>query len=389
MSDQHGHQHADEPADQDAGHRPPPVDRAGPRVRVALAMLTLVPGGMGGSETYARELTRGLAGSSKVSTTAYVSQVGAGFSAGVPERVVTQVSGGPGTRERVRTLAQAAASRSRILDEMSPTDVVHYPFTAPVPWPPGDAAFVQSLLDVQHLDLPHLFSAAERLYRRRWYDHAARRADRVVTISSFARQSIVDRLGIDPARISVAHLGVDRGSFEPQLGERERFLLYPARAWPHKNHACLLEAVRLLRQDEPGLRLVLTGGGLESLGTLPDWVDVRGLVPRAELRSLYRSAACLVFPSLYEGFGLPPLEAMASGCPVAASDAGSLPEICGDAAVLFDARDPAAIAAGVARVLDGSTDLRERGLERVRSFTWDRCVAAHEEAYLAASGWAG
>lgn len=347
-------------------------------------MLTLVPGGMGGSETYARELTRGLAGSSRVEATAHVARVGAGFSAGIPERVADGVTGGPGTAERVRTLVQSARHRRALHAAMRPADVVHYPFTAPVPWPPSDAAFVQSLLDVQHLDLPHLFSRAEKLYRRRWYDHAARRADGVVTISHFAKRSIVDQLGVDPDRITVAHLGVDASAYRPHLGERERFVFYPARGWPHKNHARLVEAVRLLRRDEPGLRLVLTGGGLDTLGPLPEWVEVRGLVPLAELRELYRSAALLLFPSLYEGFGLPPLEAMASGCPVAASDAGSLPEICGDAAVLFDATDPQAIADGAAEALARADELQQRGLAQVGAFTWAGCTTAHEDAYLAA-----
>ncbi len=358
----------------------PPTDRP----RVAVSMLTLVPGGMGGSETYARELTRELGSSARVRATAHVSGVGAGFAADLPERVAEGVTGGPGTTERVRTLVQARWHRRRLLRTMEPVDVVHYPFTAPVPWPRRGTPFVQSLLDVQHLDLPHLFSRPERLYRRRYYDHAARRADGVVTISEFAKQSIVDRLGIDPALITVAHLGVDATAFVPNVGRRGRFLFYPARGWAHKNHARLVEAVRLLRQDEPDLRLVLTGGGLDALGPLPDWVDVRGLVPLAELHELYRTAACLVFPSLYEGFGLPPLEAMASGCPVAASSAGSLPEICGDAAALFDPTDPEAIAAGVGRALE-SPELQHRGLERVARFTWTSCATAHEDAYLAAA----
>ncbi|WP_165372774.1 glycosyltransferase family 4 protein [Pengzhenrongella frigida] len=355
------------------------------RLRVAIAMLTLVPGGMGGSETYARELTRGLAGSARIDATAHVASIGAGFSQGIPEHVVPAVTGGSGTADRLRTLAQATRHRRGIVGAMGTAEVVHYPFTAPVPRPPSGAAFVQSLLDVQHLDLPHLFSRAERLYRRHYYDAAARRADAVITISEFAKASIVARLGIDPGRITVAHLGVDAAAYSPHLGERSNFLFYPARGWAHKNHARLVEAVRLLRVDDPTLRLVLTGGGLESLGSLPDWVDVRGLVPLTELRELYRSAACLVFPSLYEGFGLPPLEAMASGCPVAASDAGSLPEVCGEAAVLFDAQDPAAIAAAVTEARRRSVELQQLGLAQARRFTWARCVAAHEDAYLAAA----
>ena len=183
----------------------------------------------------------------------------------------------------------------------------------------------------------------------------------------------------------VAHLGVDTAHFVPQRGEREDFVLYPARGWPHKNHARLLEAMELVRRDAPGLRLVLTGGDLESLGELPPWVDNRGLVSRAELLSLYQRAACLVFPSRYEGFGLPPLEAMASGCPVAAATAGSLPEICGDAATMFDPDDAGDMARAVLASRASGDRGVDRGLEQCARFTWDACVDAHVRVYSAVS----
>ncbi|MDX6621177.1 MAG: hypothetical protein QOK36_3563 [Gaiellales bacterium] len=352
-----------------------------PPVDVALAMLTLVPGEMGGSETYARALTRELAGSAEATVTAYVSAIGAGFSEGVPERVVAGIGGGASTRSRVTTLVQGAAHGRSIRASWADAAVVHYPFTAPVPRPAASTPVAVTLLDVQHLDLPDLFGRAERAYRRRFYDGAARRADVVVTISQFAKSRIVAMLGIAPERIAVAPLGVDTTEFELNLGPRANVLLYPARGWPHKNHARLFEAFSLLRAEDPTLQLVLTGGGLDALGAVPEGVDVRGLVGRGELRELYRTAGALVFPSLYEGFGLPPLEAMASGCPVAASRAGALPEICGDAAILFDADDPASIAAGVREALASGDDVRERALARARSFTWAACAAAHERAY--------
>ncbi len=344
-------------------------------------MLTLVPGGMGGTETYARELVQRLARSTSVRATGYVSQAGAGFCDGIDEQVVSQVTGGLGTAERLRTLAQAAVHRRSILDRMSGHDVIHAPFTVPVPRPRGATPFVQTLHDVQHLDLPHLFSRAERLYRTRHYEGAARTADAVLTLSEFARRQIIQHVGIDPERVFVTPLGVDADAHIPQLGPREPFVFYPARGWPHKNHARLIEAVSIMREREPALRLVLTGGALDSLGPTPDWVDVRGLVPLPELRELYRSASALVFPSLYEGFGLPPLEAMASGCPVAASTAGALPEICGDAAVLFDPEDPAAIAAAAWAAIERRDELQQLGLARARMFTWEACAEAHEAAY--------
>lgn len=368
-----------------AGTAPAP----GPKdqLKVAVAMLSLVPGGMGGSETYARELVRGLAVRDDVTARTWVAEVAAGFAPQVPEHVVRGVRGGPSTTQRVRTLAEAWLHGRPVRAGLAAADVVHYPFTAPVPWPTRGSRVVVSVHDVQHLDLPHLFSRAEKLYRRRYYQAAARRADVVVTVSEFAKRSIVEHIGIDPDRVHVAYHGVD--DFEPaaETGSgREDFLLYPARAWAHKNHARLVEAVTLLRRERPDLRLVLTGGGLDTLTDLPDWVDVRGLVSRDELRSLYRRAACLVFPSLYEGFGLPPLEAMASGCPVAASNAGSLPEVCGDAAVLFDPHDPQAIANGVLEALERAAELSAGGPAHASRFTWSACVDAHVAAYRAAAG---
>ena len=107
-------------------------------------------------------------------------------------------------------------------------------------------------------------------------------------------------------------------------------MLYPARGWPHKNHGRLFEAFALVRRERPELRLVLTGGGHEGL-PLPEGAESRGNISHHKLVSLYRRAACLVFPSLYEGFGAPPLEAMACGTPVVTSDRTSLPELAGDA----------------------------------------------------------
>ena len=183
-------------------------------------------------------------------------------------------------------------------------------------------------------------------------------------------------------RVHVAHLGVDTDHYLPQRGERDRFVLYPARGWPHKNHARLVEAMHLVRREQaPDMRLVLTGGGLDDLGELPQWVDKRGLVNQEELRELYGRAACLAFPSRYEGFGLPPLEAMASGCPVAAARAGSLPEICGDAAEMFDPDDAGDIARAVLAAVAVGPRRVDAGLEQCARFTWKACAEAHVRVY--------
>lgn len=340
---------------------------------------------MGGSETYARELTKQLAGSIAVRATAHLPESARGFGQGMPENIVTGLPSGGSTSARLRTVASLSVRAPQLRSEMSHADVVHYPFTVPLPKPSRSQASVQSLLDVQHLELPHMFSRAELLYRRMFYDGFAKRADAVITISHFAKQRMVELLGIAPERIHVAHLGVDTTRFTPNLGERENFVLYPARGWAHKNHAALIAGMEIARHTNPGLRLVLTGGALEGLGDLPEWVDRRGLVLQEELLGLYRTAGALVFPSLYEGFGLPPLEAMASGCPVAVSNAGSLPEVVGDAAVLFDPRNPDDIAGAVAQALARGPQLAESGIEHVKKFTWESCLDVHLAAYAAAA----
>jgi glycosyltransferase involved in cell wall biosynthesis len=350
-------------------------------LRIAVAMLTLVPGGMGGGETYARGLLRGLASRRDIAATTYVSQTGAGFSGRIPEVVCPEISGGGSSKERILALVTGLIRRKALLTRMEGNDVFHVPFAVNVPVPRRSMPSVQTLCDVQHRDLPHLFSRVERLYRRVFYERAARKADAVVTISRFAKQTIVDHLKIDPDKVFIAPLAVDADEFTPNIGERENFIFYPARGWAHKNHATLFAAMRILQSEQPDLRLVLTGGGLERLTDVPENVDVKGLVPFAELLELYRRAKCLVFPSLYEGFGLPPLEAMASGCPVASSTAGSLPEVCGDAAVMFDPNSPRAIADGIMDAIARTAELQAKGFLQVKKFTWESCAEAHEVAY--------
>lgn len=350
--------------------------------RVALTMLTFVPGGMGGSETYARELSSRLAHSDRVDAVAVVAHGATGVLGDIVERPVSGITAKATTVGRIETLARGTLGARRIRALLADRDIVHYPFTVPVPTAPRGAAVVQTLFDVQHLDLPELFSRAELAFRRRFYEGAAARADVVITISEFARERILHHLPrLDPERVVVAPMGVDTSQYVPHRGAREPFVLYPARGWPHKNHARLVEAMALVRRTRPEFRLVLTGGALDALGDLPDWVDRKGLVSGEELARLYRTAAVVAFPSLYEGFGIPPLEAMASGAPVAAAAAGSLPEVVGDAAVLFDPRDPESIAAGILTALDRGGDFYEAGLARAGSFTWDRCVDVHLDVY--------
>jgi glycosyltransferase involved in cell wall biosynthesis len=346
---------------------------------VAISLLTLVPGELGGSETYARNLTRALARHGELDYEVVVSPLAPDAGAGLPTTVVSEYGAATTVPGRLAAMARGWARPGPLRRRLRGAGVAHFPLTVVVPTLPG-VPTVLTLHDLQHLELPRLFSRGERAFRRLAYDRAARRAGAVIAISEFVRERAVELLGLEPARVHAVPLGVDRELFHPGERAREPFLLYPARGWPHKNHERLLAAFALLRRERPELELVLTGGGNRG-GPPPEGVRTLGAVALGELAGLYRRAACLVFPSLYEGFGLPPLEAMASGCPVAASRAGAIPEVCGDAAVLFDPADPEAIAAGVLEALARADELSARGLERAARFTWEAAARGHEQVY--------
>jgi glycosyltransferase involved in cell wall biosynthesis len=356
---------------------------------VGISLLTLVPGISGGSETYARELCRALARVGELRYRVFVPEIAPDASDGLPGTVVgryraTRTMPGRIAAMSLATLRPQTLRRELELDRL---DAIHFPLSVMLPLvrkPPA----VTTVHDLQHEEHPEFFGRAELAYRKVVYGRTIGRSQMVITISEHARQTLIDRYRVAPDRVRAIHLAVDHDVFTPNEHDvftpnekvsRREYLLYPARPWPHKNHARLFEAFAQLRAERPALRLVLTGEG--DFGTLPDGVEARGRVSRGELVEFYRDAAALVFPSLYEGFGMPVLEAMACGCPVACSKATSLPEVAGDAARQFDALDVGEIAAAVDEVLREPEPWIARGLERAKRFTWDACARAHDEVY--------
>lgn len=375
-------------------------------MNLGFALLTLFPGRVGGSEANVRGLLAEYArgnGPERVTVLAN-RHVATAYrdAAGGPVELheVRSYRAGDGTLTRMLAMAAAAAAPGRAArDVPAGLDVMHYPVTVPIPR--TEAPTVVTLHDVQHHDLPGFFSRAETLYRRRAYDGAARSADVVVASSEFSRGRIADAVGIPRKRIEVAHLGIDPERFAPDgdddaaalepLGLPEAFVVYPANLWPHKNHERLLDALARMGPDGP--LLVLTGqdygrldellGRARRLG-VQDRVRHLGHVPAALLPPLYRSARAMVFPSLYEGFGTPPLEAMACGLPVAVSDRGSLPEVTGGAAVLFDPESAEDIADAVEKVTSDHelrSRLRAEGRQRAAGFTWSAAARRHRDIY--------
>ncbi len=252
--------------------------------------------------------------------------------------------------------------------------------------------------DLQHEFYPEFFGPEQAEERRRVYGTSLRQAARVVAISEHTRRTVLDLYGLPPETVSVGHLAADP-AFAPAAwrpAELPRvmgkyglapgsYLYFPANTWPHKNHARAFEALALLR-DRHGRRetLVLTGAAknahdelgqaLARLG-LEQQVRFLGYCPLEDLPALFRGARALFYPSLFEGFGIPVVEAMACGCPVVCSNATSLPEVVGEAGLLVDPLSPADMAAALARLLGDAgleRDLRERAARRAGEFSWRR-----------------
>jgi glycosyltransferase involved in cell wall biosynthesis len=250
----------------------------------------------------------------------------------------------------------------------------HFLYVVPPAYRGPAVVTVQDLSFERH---PELMGARDRFFFRTFVRPSVRRAARVLTGSEWTKRDLVERYGVREEKVVVTPYGVDP-VFSPDgtAPDRAPYALFVGGLEPRKNPIAALEAVALA---DGGLRLVVAGpekGGraevaraVSRLG-LESRVEFRGHVAFEELAALYRGASCLVFPSRYEGFGLPVLEAMASGTPVVATTAGSVPEVAGEAAILVDPGDASALAAGIERALADRERLRAAGLERSRSFTW-------------------
>ena len=346
-------------------------------MQVGLSLLTLVPRVSGGSETYARELVRALGRVGENSYRVLLPTIASDVD-GLPSDVVGEYRASRSMPGRIAAMTAGVVRGRRLRRRLAGLDVVHFPLTVMIPrvtTPPA----VTTVLDLQHEFLPSFFSRAELAYRRAAYGWSIRKSRLVVTISEHAARAVVDRYRLPEERVWPIHLGLDHDTFTPAEVERERFLVYPARAWPHKNHERLFAAFAELRERHPELELVLTAYD----GPTPRGVRSLGHVSRDELVRLYRTAAGLVFPSLYEGFGQPPLEAMACGCPVASSNAAALPEVCGDAARLFDPTSVEEIVAAIEEILARPAEWSTKGIARAARFSWEKTARAHDAAYAA------
>lgn len=366
-------------------------------MKVGINLLWMVPGRVGGSETYLTRLLNGLAErSSELDYTLFALPQFGDAHPQLASTFKTAYAPVSGQMKSFRVAGENSwlAAQCRIRN----IDLVHHAGgTVPMV---RTARPVVTIHDLQYLYYPDYFTRAKLTFLKKMVPRSAEAARLVLVPSEFTRRTVIERLNIDPSIVIVVPHGISPR--EGRGGVREirdrydittRFFLFPAITYPHKNHLVLLEAFAKVVRVHPEVTLILTGarGSLETrvaaaareLG-IQDKVMRLGYLPERDLDALYHEATALTFPSRFEGFGAPVLEAMSRGCPVVASNATALPEVVGDAGLLASPDNADEWAEAMNQVLEDDelrSDLSKRGLDRAKGFTWRRSADIVEDAY--------
>ncbi len=347
-------------------------------MRAGLNLLYLIPGVVGGTETYARATLAHLFRRSDIDWVVFVSRNFDDFGFPLPANVrVMRVDVDASLRwqrywAEQRLLPRLAKElRLDLLHSMGYVSVLRAPCPA-----------IVTIHDLNYLHIPMPW---HRRVTLEWFvTRSARRASAVVTVSEFSKREICERLGVPPDRVCVTpNAPVDglSGAAPVSRQSRKNHILALSSPSPHKNIQRLIEAFRRIAAAHPAATLVIAGHLSADVSVPSDLrprIELRGYIGRTELAGLYQAARAFIMPSLYEGFGIPVVEAMSVGTPVACSNAASLPEIAGDAALMFDPRSVDDIAAALSRLLDDD-DLWEKlgtaGRARSARFTWEESAA--------------
>lgn len=285
-----------------------------------------------------------------------------------------------------------------------PVDLLHVQYTAP---PFAPCPVVATIHDISFEHLPETFTRRSRTQLRLTVRRTARRAAHIITPSEHTRRDITGTYGIDPRRVSVIPLAAaphfapiesakEIARVRERYGIRDDYILAVGSIQPRKNLARLISAYSDLRRERPQAKLpqlVIVGKRAWLYGETLRAVEQQGVsshtlftgyVPEGDLPALYTAALCFVYPSYFEGFGLPPLEAMRCGTPVITSNRTSLPEVLGDAGLMFDPSDTEALVDVLRRMIDDAglrAELRAKGLRRARAFDWCETARLTLEIY--------
>jgi glycosyltransferase involved in cell wall biosynthesis len=294
-----------------------------------------------------------------------------------------------------------------------PVDVLHVQYTAP---PFCRVPVVVTIHDLAFERMPETFTRRGSFQLKLTVRRTAKKAARIATVSEYSRQDLLNIYKLNPEKVAVTYNGIGR-NFVPQpstpneaeelrrrFGVSRDFLLAVGSLQPRKNLVRLIRAYAKLRSEREDFRpqLVIVGRKLWLASEIFDevkrqrWADdviLTGYVADEDLPALYRAARAFVYPSLFEGFGLPPLEAMACGTPVVTSDVSSLPEVAGDAALLIDPNDELALANALIEIVNNEglrAKLREKGIAQAKKFTWrdaaEKTLSLYQEAYRSGPG---
>lgn len=360
-------------------------------MKVAANLAFVVPGAVGGSEEYSVRLLRALAAQQADDLDLTVIGSERLFDTHPKLGNHTQMPfRGPVHRRPYRVALESTWLAHATRD----FDLVHH-FGGRIPARRPDGRTVVTVHDIQPLDMPENFSPLKQRFLAYALPRTVRGADVVVTPSAWVRRQIIDRFNVSPERVRVVSSTSDPGvisgpvhPFVAALGDRP-LIIYPAVSHPHKNHRVLLDALPALIGSHPDVLMVFTGGRGRCSAPLdaamreldPNGHNVRhlGRVEAATLAELTARADVMAFPSRYEGFGLPVLEAMHRGTPVVAANTTAVPEVLGDAGVLVDPGDPGAWAAALGALIDDPTrraELAVAGTARADAYSPARSAAS-------------
>ena len=255
---------------------------------------------------------------------------------------------------------------------------------------------IVAIFDIQQEFFPQYFDRNELRYRRKETDYTLKKATKILTISEFSKKTIIEKYGLPADKIVVTYLDAD-AAFDKEIDKvhleevkktlPKEYIFYPANSWPHKNHMMLIKAYEILKNKyNTPLKLVFTGSGKQQKNNIDTYIKKHrltndifylGYQKQEDMPYIYAGASMLCFPSLFEGFGIPLVEAMKAGIPIACSECGSIPEVSREAALYFDAMDPKSIAEKMNEIYTNEStriELVRKGDALKHEYSWDKCA---------------